>query len=187
MRSIQLRRVPGLAAVLPVVAAAITLAGCGGSPTPVVPSLAGSAGHTTQSAQPSQAQNLHSAGECIRQHGIPGFPDPAVTTGGQLSINKSQLLTVSNAVLSRAFTACRVELARAGFEAGRRHPAALTPAQIAQILAFARCMRSHGIPNFPDPAPGTGEITLPPGTSKDSPVLQAADRACQHYLPGGGK
>ena len=163
------------------------LAGCGGSSTPVVPSLAGSAGHSAQPARQTQAQTLHSAAQCIRAHGIPGFPDPTVTSGGQVYINKSQLLAVSSAVLNHAFTACRTELATAGFEAGRRHPTALAPAQISQILGFARCMRAHGIPNFPDPAPGTGEITLPPGTSKNSPVLRAATRTCQHYLPGGGK
>jgi hypothetical protein len=181
------RRAPGLVAVFAGVAAVITLAGCGGSSTPVVPSLAGSAGHATQAAHQTQAQALHSAGQCIREHGIPGFPDPTVTSSGQVSINKSQLLSVSRAVLTHAFAACRTELTRAGFEAGRLHGKSLTPAQMAQILAFARCMRAHGLPNFPDPAPGTGEITLPPGTPKDSPVLQTANRACEHYLPGAGR
>jgi hypothetical protein len=177
------RRATGIAAAFAI--AAISLAGCGGSASPVVPSLSGSR-QAAQAAEQSEAQLLHSAGQCIRSHGIPGFPDPTISGSG-LGIDKSQLLAVSRAALNNALTACRTELARAGFEAGRLHPTSVTPAQMAQILAFARCVRAHGIPNFPDPAPGTGEITLPPGTAKDSPVLQAADRACQHYLPGVGK
>jgi len=33
-----------------------------------------------------------------------------------------------------------------------------SPAQTAAMLAFARCMRSHGFPNFPDPT-SSGDMT----------------------------
>ena len=55
-------------------------------------------------------------------------------------------------------------------------------------LAFARCVRAHGVPNFPDPQPssngkfpGSGAQQL--GVS-DS-VLRADLRACQNLLPAG--
>ena len=52
-------------------------------------------------------------------------------------------------------------------------------------LKFAACMRSHGVPNFPDPTPGGGGIKIPSGVDPASPSFQSAQRACQKLLPGG--
>lgn len=50
-------------------------------------------------------------------------------------------------------------------------------------LAYATCIRSHGVPNFPDPKPGGGfNISSNP----NDPQLQAAQQACENLLPGGG-
>jgi hypothetical protein len=48
-------------------------------------------------------------------------------------------------------------------------------------------MRSHGVPNFPDPSAGGG-IELRPGSGVDpeSPAFQAAGQRCRKLLPGGG-
>jgi hypothetical protein len=54
-------------------------------------------------------------------------------------------------------------------------------------LKFADCMRSHGVPNFPDPGPGGGiQISAGSGINPKSPAFQAAQNACFKYLPGGG-
>jgi hypothetical protein len=53
-----------------------------------------------------------------------------------------------------------------------------------ELLKFAVCMRSHGVPNFPDPT--NGFLKIPPGIGPTSPQLQAANQACQHLLPNGG-
>gem|GEM_PF-422997 len=52
-------------------------------------------------------------------------------------------------------------------------------------LAFSECMRSHGVPNFPDPnAQGGIRATgLDPGSS----TFQAATKDCRHLLPNGGQ
>lgn len=50
---------------------------------------------------------------------------------------------------------------------------------------FARCMRTHGIPNFPDPN-GQGQVTMN-GVDPQSASFEAAERACAKYSPGGGK
>jgi len=57
----------------------------------------------------------------------------------------------------------------------------------AKLLAFSRCMRSHGVPNFPDPQPGADNAKSPgAGQLRVSPSqLNAAERACQHLLPPG--
>jgi hypothetical protein len=50
----------------------------------------------------------------------------------------------------------------------------------AQALAYARCMRSHGIPDFPDPnPPGSGGQFSLGRIDVQSPQFQSADRTCQ--------
>ena len=65
---------------------------------------------------------------------------------------------------------------------------------LAQFEAYARCMRSHGIPDFPDPttSPGGGvsiQINGGPGSDLDrnNPRFQAANEACHSLEPGGGQ
>lgn len=53
-------------------------------------------------------------------------------------------------------------------------------------LAFAKCMRSHGISNFPDPSSAGGASTLPAGIDINSAQYQSAENACKHLLPNGG-
>jgi hypothetical protein len=56
---------------------------------------------------------------------------------------------------------------------------------MAQALEFATCMRSHGVPNFPDPKTnGTGKVTL---SLPDSLEATAAQKACHQFLPGEGR
>ena len=62
----------------------------------------------------------------------------------------------------------------------------------AQALAFAQCMRSHGVPRYPDPNTSN---TMPNGLPKVGPQelgvsmsrFQATQRACDHLLPNGGQ
>ncbi len=51
-------------------------------------------------------------------------------------------------------------------------------------LGFARCVRSHGISQFPDPTPNGGiNLNNVPGISPSSPAFKAAQTACRHLLP----
>jgi hypothetical protein len=54
-------------------------------------------------------------------------------------------------------------------------------------LKYARCMRAHGVPNFPDPN-GTGGFTFEPtsGVDPSSPAFKTAQATCQKYSPLGG-
>jgi hypothetical protein len=68
---------------------------------------------------------------------------------------------------------------------GASNAAGSTSSQSA--LAFAQCMRSHGVPNYPDPdssgeLPKTDAEQLGVSTSQ----FQAAQQACRHVLPTGG-
>jgi hypothetical protein len=51
-------------------------------------------------------------------------------------------------------------------------------ANAGQALAFARCMRSHGVPEFPDPG-----ASLPSHLDPRSPAFQAAQQACRQLDP----
>lgn len=67
-------------------------------------------------------------------------------------------------------------------------PAAAGSNRAAQGIAFADCMRSHGVPNFPDPSAGGGGVQIPVGSGINplSPAFQSAQHACATLLPGGG-
>jgi hypothetical protein len=52
-------------------------------------------------------------------------------------------------------------------------------------IAYAKCMRSDGVPNFPDPT-GGGGFFLHTGVNPASPAFKEAQAKCQKLLPGGG-
>lgn len=164
-RAHRLRRGSGLAAV--VVCVAALAAACGGP---------------GGSANPGDGNGTSASGlafaQCMRAHGVPNFPDPS---GGQVNLSG---VNQNSPQFQHAAGIC-----------GR--PADAGAAQeaqgLAKALAFARCMRAHKVPNFPDPTvrnSGSGSsITMSSGSGVDpkSPLFQAAARACRSLLPGGGK
>jgi hypothetical protein len=70
---------------------------------------------------------------------------------------------------------------------------AASPPTYAQEIALVGCMRSHGVPNFPDPSASGGYSLSPDGSLTgaggsvdiDSSQAQAAYGDCRHLLPGG--
>lgn len=157
------------------VISALGVAACGsGTASPPVAHAARSSATTI-----SRTNALHLAGQCIRQHGIPNFPDPTVA-----SFDKRALRAAPSSVANQALTACRTALAQAGISLGGPNPQVTTQQQIQKLLALARCIRSHGVPNFPDPNPTTGDFGRPPGIS--FPQLLAAARACRPLVNAAG-
>jgi hypothetical protein len=73
-----------------------------------------------------------------------------------------------------------------GAESGDSSTTAATRAQNA-ALAFARCMRSHGLPNWPDPTSnGVFDKSKLRQTGYGvSQVRSVEDGACNHLLPNG--
>jgi hypothetical protein len=55
----------------------------------------------------------------------------------------------------------------------------------ASALAYARCMRSHGLPSFPDPVFGpNGSVAIKFGKlGPNSPQVQRAEQACKSIIP----
>jgi hypothetical protein len=121
----------------------------------------------------------------MRSHGVPNFPD--LGGNGMRIAASGQTISVNGS----SFSASAFSLARQRCQRFLPHTSA-SPGQAAQHrqlgLKFARCMRSHGVPNFPDPKamPGSGAnqaARLPGVTGQElqSPDFQAAAKAC-----GGG-
>jgi hypothetical protein len=55
---------------------------------------------------------------------------------------------------------------------------------MAEAIKYARCMRTHDVPDFPDPrTSATGNVAL---EIPDSPKGKAAQQTCRRLLSGGG-
>lgn len=61
------------------------------------------------------------------------------------------------------------------------------PAQVGEALAFARCMRSKGVGNFPDPnSSGEFSKSVMSRLATSNPKYSSATQSCAHLLPGVG-
>ncbi len=159
---------------------AACVAACGGS---------GQSGGTATNAKAASDQGLKFA-NCMRAHGVPNFPDP--NSGGGIQIPLGSGLKPQSPAFQAAQKRCGKLL-----PGGGPGPRKATKAQFAAALAFARCMRSHGLPHFPDPlasfSAGSGPIIslhgmmFKPGAGLNpaSPAFQQAAAHCGIKLPPG--
>jgi hypothetical protein len=147
--------------VLPLVVAAIALAGRGGSvKSPAVASVGTTAPETTAGttttsgasggSAPSQGQLQQSAlkySQCMRSHGVPNFPDPS--PGGGFIFQAGAGLNPDSPAVRRAQAKCKKYMGSSPPGPGTvTHPSAQW---LAQMVKAAACMRRHGYPDFPDP------------------------------------
>ena len=167
----------------------ILVAACGGNSPP------GATGST-------QYQKALAFAKCMRSHGALSFPDPS--SQGTFTVTQALL---NNPQIKSAAPSCRKLLPRGAVQI----PPALQRKLDTQALQYAACMRTHGVPNFPDPtihngavgfqlavragpkpsgAPGQGAGGSPGpnagGPTAMPPQFQAAQRACQKLQPGSG-
>ena len=62
------------------------------------------------------------------------------------------------------------------------------PAQQNGAVTFSRCMRAHGVAAYPDPSSsGLLPKKTPQQLGVGAPTLQAAQSACIHLVPNGGR
>jgi hypothetical protein len=151
--------------------AAVSTAGCGGSKDP---------DGSSSSADPGYDQTLKFS-QCMRSHGLANFPDPVQQSGGGVSLAlKGANLDPDSPKFRAAKTACQK------FAPDRGGGHVLTAAEQQRFLRYSQCMRSHGLPQFPDPkfSGGGVQLRLPPGLRPDSPSLKAAESACRSLQPG---
>jgi hypothetical protein len=158
-----------LATTAAAVAATTVLAACGSSS----PSSSASAGQLTQAQLQQAQQDAVKFTRCMRSHGVPDLPDPTSPREFKTSLAGKQHLPA----FQSAEAVCR-RLLPGG---GASQTPARSHAQMVAALAFARCIRSHGFPNFPDPSTSgelSHEMLAAAGINLRQPaVVQAAD-AC---------
>jgi hypothetical protein len=169
------------AAVIIATAGLALLTACGGS------SSTGSGGRPsstrTSSASSTGAGGASSAyvsqvlafARCVRAHGVPNFPDP--NSSGAFSKQALVELGVSKSRLRAAMAPCPFP--------ARQAP--LTARDQQDYLKAAACMRSHGIPNFPDPTFSGGSVNFPIPSSIDttSEQFSQARQTCVKFIPAG--
>ena len=88
---------------------------------------------------------------------------------------------IATAILALLAAACSSSPSSTGSGGA---PAADGSANTTSAVGFSHCMRSHGVPNYPDPdSGGTLPKTSPQRLGVSGSRFQAAQRACQHRLP----
>jgi hypothetical protein len=160
------RRHWGMLAVV-LAAAALLAAACGGGSSPA------SAAQTTY-------QKAVAFSQCMRAHGVPGFPDPQ--SNGAILTGPQDHLAQGSPSFVAANKACQHLLPKI-----RPMTAAQQRRVTAQLLKFVACMRAHGLPDMADPVVSATGISLavPNGIKPNSPVFQSAQRACRKLRPFG--
>jgi hypothetical protein len=144
----------------------------------------------TAPAAPAQARSghenvkllWHDLAQCLRTHGYPQIADPTFLANGDMSFG-AQGLQVKNAVQAVGRTACRAQFAAVEGPAANPPP---TADELHRMVLFSRCMRQHGIPDWPDPrADGTYPL--------NQRLMQVGKRgiltqlvACRNIDPGRG-
>jgi hypothetical protein len=160
MSSAPIARATALAAAL-----AFAVAGCGGSHATAPPS----------SPTRSLAAAWHQVVLCARAHGMPGLQEPRIDERTGKAIFPRGL-----SVPQETRQACQRMYDRLMGNAPSHPP---TATEMAALLRFARCMRAHGIPDWPDPRP---DGTFAPD-SRITRSLKSQFRTqlttCEHFNP----
>jgi hypothetical protein len=174
---------------------ALIAAGCGSDSDDPGVAQAPTNSQTTTSADStgsgsprnSKRDALVAFSACMRRHGLPNFPDPEPAGRGfRLTLGTENGVDVGSPQFKRAQQACKKLLPNGGTPTPQEQAK-----QLQAALRYSACMRSHGVPNFPDPkATSDGGIELGPGPESSvdpsSPQFKAAEDACRQLLPGAG-
>jgi hypothetical protein len=168
---------------LPVIAVAaattMAIAACGsGSPSSSGNSSGGPGSGPTQ-AQVQRFQNdAIRFTDCMRAHGIAGFPDPPTQNSPSSGRTWKNAFANQSPGFMSAADACRHFMPGGGAQS---QSAAYSQAQIKAMLAFARCIRAHGLVDFPDPTSSAGithEMIAAAGINLHQPAVTQAADAC---------
>lgn len=119
--------------------------------------------------------------KCMRGHGVPDLPDPGTSISGPYnsvgSIEIPATIDTQSPAFQAAQNACHGLLSAVLFSRGKP---TVTASVKTAIIAHAQCMRTHGIPDYPDPTfPDSGGIAITDaGTNPQAPAYQHAASVC---------
>lgn len=165
-----------LAALALVPGLVLGLQACGGD--------GGGAGGSATAKGASDDAKLREFAQCMRKNGV-DMPDPK---DGKVEIRASAepggpgAGPKDDSEMEAAQKKCAHLMPNGG------KPRKPKPEEIAKMRAFSKCMRDHGVGEFPDPKPdGTMLLKAGPGTGIDpeSTEFKAAQKACDKLQPGG--
>jgi hypothetical protein len=176
------------------VSVCVLAAGCGGGSSR--PSVASIGPSTATSTEPSAVPSGRKASggtialafiACMRTHGEPNMPEPSISKNGRsasIDINASSGIDPNSPQFKAATKACDHLLPNKGVPSAGQ---TITPADQADYLKGAACMRSHGFPNFPDPSfhDNTVSFTTTSPINANSSQYQNALTICQKLIPAG--
>src|SRR5689334_23921964 len=157
------------------------------------PQVASLGGHHGGGAGPGQLttaqgdRDMVNFARCVRAHGV-AMPDP-VHEPGHTGLTLQFPSATPGPNMRAANAACQhfigpiIQAKQAGAAA------AMSPARLARLTDYARCMRVHDIPMLDPTSFGALNLGHPPRVSSDfgrySPQFRAADTVCRHLLPAG--
>jgi hypothetical protein len=165
-------------------AVAFVAAGCGGDDEPAktvasAPTASGSSASPTSTGK----ANPVAYAQCMRENGLPNFPDPMKNGAIKLDPNNNSL-DPNSPEFKKAHDKCKHYMGAGGGEKMNQSGEDLWPRE--DKLKYAECMRAHGEPDFPDPRSDGQFPIFAPGGSIDpqSDQFKKADDACKSYKPG---
>jgi hypothetical protein len=176
-------RLPWAGALAAVAGTALLVAACGGS----------SAGADTFAPGATYAQTLAFA-KCMRANGVPNFPNPD-RQGNFNDANPEVQAMYDNGVPPQGGTRtvspqrnvlfeCRSVLPNAGTGLTLEQMQQISQQNLREEVDGARCMRAHGITNFPDPVAAEQDNTsswpsaIRADVDTSTPSYEAALTAC---------
>jgi hypothetical protein len=178
---------PALAGILATSGVAL-LAACTGGGT------GGGAAGSSPAGGSTSSPSAVAYSACMRTHGVPNYPDPG--SDGQVPKGDAQAFGVSNSQFRAAQRGCQQLLPNSDTTSltqclGTGNcPHAVVQRALEEGRTFARCMRNHGVPNWPDPTiDSTGRPSFQVTTagisidSTRSPQMLAKIGDCQNQ-PG---
>jgi hypothetical protein len=168
------------AVIIAAAALALLAAACGGSPSST------SSGGSPDAGGSANSQTALAYSACMRAHGVPKFPDASNNNELPSGLPKVSLqqLGVSSSQYQAAQAACAHLLPN-----GRQMSQAESQRDLRAMLSFARCMRSRGVPDWPDPTNGSAgwgfNLVHVEGFDPNSPQIDHKMGECSRLLPAG--
>jgi len=152
------RRAPAFVALLSCLG--LLAVGCGGSSAPITPQ--------------QEVSSYVAYAACLNKHGV---EVQVVRTGGLSWVAGPGVPGPGSAPALAAESDCKALALKGGL---RQIPTAAQKEQnLVLMLRYARCVRAHGVPDFPDPTSQGLRISPSSGIDLNSPAFVAAEKGCQ--------
>ncbi|GAB2925015.1 hypothetical protein GCM10027280_10350 [Micromonospora polyrhachis] len=159
----------------------VAVAGCGGNDDGDGVATAGgqasasaSAGAKAGTGPENERENALKFSQCVRENGVPNFPDPELKENGDISLSLPE--GADPAKVKAAEEKCKQYQPNGG------EPRKADPQVLEQLRQYSKCMRENGVLHFPDPTDQGLQIDNNVVNPED-PKVKAAERACNKHIP----